>query len=85
MGLYIYQLIEVCARENLKSYVFWNLFYFWYGFHFTFIRGANADNGETLCRDPLRFYFLDGTITAIVTVVFFICSLLIAWLLKNGG
>ena len=49
-------------------------------FTLPFIRGANADNGRRFVEIYYGFTFLMEH--AIVTVVF-ICSLLIAWLLKK--
>ncbi len=62
----------------LKSYILELCFIL--SFALPFIRGANADNGRRFVETYYGFTFLMDH--AIVTVVF-ICSLLIAWLLKK--
>ena len=51
-------------------------------FALPFLKGANADNGRRFVEIYYGFTFLMEH--AIVTAVF-ICSLLIAFFLKNGG
>ena len=62
----------------LKSYILELCFIL--SFALPFIRGANADNGRRFVETYYGFTFLMEH--AIVTVVF-ICSLLIAWLVKK--
>ena len=62
----------------LKSYIFG--FCFVLSFALPFLKGANADNGRRFVEIYYGFTFLMEH--AIVTVVF-LCSLLIAWLLKK--
>ena len=64
--------------ENLKKLYIGTLFYF--KFALPFIKGANADNGRRFVETYYGFTFLMEH--AIVTAVF-ICSLLIAFLLKK--
>ena len=49
-------------------------------FALPFIRGANADNGRRFVETYYDFTFL---IDHLLVTVIFICSLLIAWLVKN--
>ena len=64
----------------LKSYVLELCFIL--SFALPFIKGVNADNGRRFVEIYYGFTFLMEH--AILTVVF-ICSLLIAFFLKNGG
>lgn len=66
------------CHENLKKLFIGTLFYF--KFCTPFLKGANADNGRRFVETYYGFTFLMEH--AIVTAVF-ICSLLIAWLLKK--
>lgn len=66
--------------ENLKTLHIGTLFYL--SFALPFIKGTNADNGRCFVETYYGFTFLMEH--AIVTAVF-ICSFLIAFLLKNDG
>ena len=63
----------------LKSYILELCFIL--SFALPFIKGANADNGRRFVEIYYGFTFLMDY--AIVTTIF-ICSLLIAWLLRKG-
>ena len=63
----------------LKSYILELCFIL--SFALPFIKGANADNGRRFVEIYYGFTFLMDY--AVVTTIF-ICSLLIAWLLRKG-
>ena len=67
-----------CVMKILKSYILELCFIL--SFALPFIRGANADNGRRFVETYYGFTFLMDHL--LVTVIF-ICSLLIAWLVKK--
>lgn len=77
-GLFWFTIYWRCVMKILKRYILELCFIL--SFALPFIRGANADNGRRFVEIYYGFTFLMEH--AIVTVVF-ICSLLIAWLVKK--